>query len=145
MNANELQNILQRMFLNDPNAETYETGLCGEFAFALKQVLENHGVETAVLTCIRSETDLQREDPLPTFSFSHVVVEALGETWDYRGKGAVERWESLWDNLPEVECEFRWLRSRGPSAYRNDYGAAKFNLAECYLMVQRLEEALGRA
>ena len=78
-------------------------GHCDAFALALVDYLALHDVPSAlrVISRIRRDDDgVQVDHNL----LSHVVVDALGTTWDWSGANACVRWAAEWIQPTEEGC-----------------------------------------
>jgi hypothetical protein len=75
--------------------ERFSAGDCDAFGFALVTFLQSKGIPCTPLVISRETQDEDGEE-VGTHDFSHLVVKALGSTWDYKGSKAFERWESSW-------------------------------------------------
>jgi hypothetical protein len=129
--------------LSRKDADRFATGLCGEFAFAVRDYLKSGGISATVETGIRNEVDADGE--VGSFAFSHQVVMAFGESIDSTGTDAIDRWEQMWseDALGSEdfqESSFDWIAAKSPSSHRDEYGAAKFDNAEYGSVLSRLKE-----
>lgn len=80
-------------------------GHCDAFAIALMDHLMAAGEAQDSLGFIVISRDRTDNDGkvIDTNPFSHVVLEALGTTWDVCGQGADERWEADWIQPDEDE------------------------------------------
>lgn len=117
MNADILKGVLARFVANlDSRASEldvssvdasfyYQNGGCDAFAFALKNFLDEHGVDSQMKIISRFTSDRDNE-LIDENNFSHMVVEAFGTTWDYQGSKAYERWEDEWYEEPGKYTEF---------------------------------------
>lgn len=103
MTPTQLNQMIQA--LHDPLRTACLRGDCDAFALALHGWLREQGVDAALRVGHRRMYDgphLVEENPL-----SHVVVHALGMTWDAAGADAPQRWEAQWA-AHDLDHRFTW-------------------------------------
>ena len=133
--------ILQVFAKASGNPEQFEEKYCGEFAYALRKFLKSNGITSKVFTGIRTSKELKYSDPLTTYSFSHVILEAFNDTWDWHGNNAMERWNERWSDIDDAIIRIEWKTNRNQDSYREKYGAEKFNKEVENLVIRGLEKA----
>jgi hypothetical protein len=82
-----------------------------DFALALATVLDQKGIGLRLRIGFRTETDFSEELAVPSTSYSHTVVQALGTTWDIEGSEAKDRLEVRWSTT-DTRNRFTWKTIR---------------------------------
>lgn len=80
-------------------------GHCDAFACALQDWLAARGVSSELVLISRERFD-ENNESVEYVAFSHVVLRALGETWDIEGPRALERRSEDWEPTAGYQDEF---------------------------------------